>query len=818
MFLKSSMIFAHPDTYILLQVHIILHSPTSATMTSLPLALFFLNFISAHSNSVHIDLSVNQTIPHGAVFLPLSTSHEVLCSLNSSHDKPIDYILFYRGEKLISNRFITVLDSTKVRIYIHSEVSSGDRFFGRFFHNSESTLTELTCANATVTPRPREVENFTCVSNALVNLTCTWVVFNDVPTIYKVYYTPVSESPPARIFHCPKNDPVHHKCTWTSDSNPPYLNDVEFFEFTVQGENEYGTRTQTFKIHHFAVVTAPAPSSLVFVDRTPFSVLLKWWISNQNFEPGWLFYVSYTFAATTFTFSKIYHQRELLILDNEVWLNITDLPYANTDYTVKVFMKAPAASDDYWSAPAIVTIKTSPCVPYQAPLTMIGGFHLVNVTNANRIMDVYWRPILQTERNGDDFYYEVTVFKGNEALEVISLQANERSFRHAIDFEAHRFVFRSGNEEGVSAASSEVYVPEEFVDPVLAAEVRNTINNTNELLWQTRTAVDNFTVFWCKTHGGLCKEIVEFTYTGGNNARFEVPFHRDHRFAISANSAKSSSGLSIPACFIYRDQIGAVKKLQAVQVGSYDLVISWAIDCHREAALLGIRGYSIHYCVAENGLCLEPELIASHKKVETLRTTISGLRPFSVYRISVSALLMEGVGSRSEYLYQRTAEGAPDLDGFDFVEKNVSDSWIQLQWSPPTRMNGVFQHYRVSYNNKDTIVHDNRIMLASLKSNTNYSIRVYACTSKCSTPIGPQVIKTKAHVGRAEYIKSQRVNATHIRLSWDSIPTQDKESEGHSLRIQFEDGNSTVGNNGEVILPSSSKGNEKAALISVAAG
>jgi hypothetical protein len=119
-------------------------------------------------------------------------------------------------------------------------------------------------------------------------------------------------------------------------------------------------------------------------------------------------------------------------------------------------------------------------------------------------------------------------------------------------------------------------------------------------------------------------------------------------------------------------------------------------------------------------------------------------------------------------LFNTTYESAPSDPPRDIVVRNVTNTTMYLEWKNPLALNGMLRYYIVHYNEQRRVVNEvPRVELRGLQANTNYSVRVSACTVNCSAESEPVRVLTGIGVpGRITPPTVRFVNSSQVRLLW----------------------------------------------------
>ncbi|XP_064595863.1 neogenin-like [Liolophura sinensis] len=149
-----------------------------------------------------------------------------------------------------------------------------------------------------------------------------------------------------------------------------------------------------------------------------------------------------------------------------------------------------------------------------------------------------------------------------------------------------------------------------------------------------------------------------------------------------------------------------------------------------------IDSYTVNYTVSDS-LDMKPNLTNSKSVQSTSQNVIiSGLKPYTSYRISVKSHTKGSSGEFSNPILVRTAEGVPSAPvDIEWTLKTPTE--IRISWSPPRNTNGKIVSYEISYRDKQTedwkkIIQNGSASSHSVKElyKKEYLFKVRAVTSK----------------------------------------------------------------------------------------
>lgn len=162
-------------------------------------------------------------------------------------------------------------------------------------------------------------------------------------------------------------------------------------------------------------------------------------------------------------------------------------------------------------------------------------------------------------------------------------------------------------------------------------------------------------------------------------------------------------------------------------VSAFTLKVSWLPPLVPNGVMIN---YRIQYRSTLSDPALSPQTNSLLVDGSISSTSVSGLRPYTIYDIRVVAVNAAGSLS-SNWTRITTAQAAPaDLGLFD-VEKMTNGLSVILRWNVPVKPNGIISNYLVyEYGNINAIYQGltRQFEYPRLKPFTLYQVRLEACT------------------------------------------------------------------------------------------
>ncbi|XP_013774327.1 protein sidekick-2-like [Limulus polyphemus] len=543
---------------------------------------------------------------------------------------------------------------------------------------------------------------------------------------------------------------------------------------------------QEFVINHYKYVLPNSPWSLRSTEKTPNSIKLEW-LHPKNFEywkfePGLYYELSYR--------PKFLEDQEWKIVSigiGKQMYNVTGL-IPNTDYELSVRCRsAEADQEDMWSKPARTSEHTDPDVPYYVPNITKGTFEVQKFINS-RTITLYWKPVPPEHYNGEDFRYVISYKQSYSMLEkrevsgkIVEVTGMKHTFTDMDHHTVYHFKIQSANKEGLSSNMVEMTVDK--TQKLLPGPEEVTAlsygNGKYRVMWEypkkNISAISGFTVFWCPSLH-LRKHPVEWQFVPANMTYedIQLPYDTSYQFAVSADTRKTSSGMKWASCIVpYGNTLDKVQDVR-LSSGVKHLKVEWRLLCSAQKKV--VVKYKVDYCEVETRqeACKQNLWNVTVDNQEATEIQINGLKPFTLYRVTIQVFSKGGISDLSEPEFERTKSGAPSAP-WDVKILDINATAMYLTWKAPLEPNGIISHYVVHYKNNSQKVFVNKdegspsvILWKNIESYTNYSVVVEACVDRyCSPP--SEIIHGMTLIdapGVMEEPHIEVINSTAVRIKW----------------------------------------------------
>lgn len=464
------------------------------------------------------------------------------------------------------------------------------------------------------------------------------------------------------------------------------------------------------------------------------------------------------------------HEREL---NNRMSHALTNLPYANTWYDCRVSLKVKDAEDtaEMWSNYSTHVFKTESRIPDKPPQTDIGSF---SFTDSGHVF-IYWKELLKSENNGPNFKYIIIGANNTNLISTRTLTKLEQIDANIMK-DPYNFHIYSQNDIGKSVNYSTVHIPavrERCEPPTLIKKIRLD-NETYNISWVAPIGgpkIASYTVFWCEPNNESptdCKGSIDFQLVSNDVHSYRLKTNNSMNFAISANSATSSSGMVWAMCTVLPgNEINKLTSIITVKVQSTSIEFKWSLACVDRTIL---TGYVLEYCPIKDPKTEECKELPNIHNITAMAKEykLENLKPYTTYSVRIRMLSENSIGPWSESQVNTTLEAAP-TPPLNLRYHNITNSSVELTWDSPEEINGVLNRYEVSCNGKIISVEKNEgtqhpLLLSGLQSFTEYEVVVKACTVLCSESSNPIIFNTT--IGYPGVIQQPKVINWNL-LKWN---------------------------------------------------
>ncbi|XP_036339002.1 cytokine receptor-like [Rhagoletis pomonella] len=725
------------------------------------------------------DEFVGETIPAN-VEMNVGDSVNISCLINPtifSGENPCEmYFINELTRKRVPDEDILIMNSTYIVYMLRNAPEQSSRLLCKCDRDA------IMETYVYVGTSPRGVSQFNCRSYDFEYMVCNFTQpENPVLTQYNLTYyihSPDYETPA----YCNFDMKPLVVCNITAEHS--YRPQIEEYHFKVHSSNALGSIKQEFTINNLNVMVPAKPGQ-------DFRILK---LTTDSMEATWSMpkYDSYTpnkhrglqwevlLQPDGFPARNTSAQVRVVRVERGCKLFVSELPYAYYWYELRLRVKVrnAAASEDMWSPTFRYRFRTQPRLPDRPPRTDNGGFYVNPLETEVRL---YWEQLEKWEENGDNFTYVIRAEAkpANGRARAILPRQQEASFAvFEWRYDLHYiFDISSRNHLGESSASSRITIYPQTSrsarqhTPKSIHNVYHQTNRSYTLTWLppvVREDLQSYTVYWCYSKLAMptdCRGSIHFRQVSRDTHRFatepQVAEH-DHSLtlAVSANYHQYNTGMHWTSCSVDVNADFEPMEPEVQSISATELRVQWSSKTVCPSIL---SGYNLTYCEVANSPdtdsitppSVESGLFESYTSGRTVsadkapcrgpattitidknwnKCNITGLKPYTLYRLEMFMFSNLKVGKPNEPLVVRTFESAPTPPRQLHVS-NLTDTSARISWLPPSQTNGYIRQYIVKLNNREFVVNasaDNvseiSYVLTNLTSYTAYKAFVIAVT------------------------------------------------------------------------------------------
>ncbi|KAF2974736.1 hypothetical protein EK904_001603 [Melospiza melodia maxima] len=258
-----------------------------------------------------------------------------------------------------------------------------------------------------------------------------------------------------------------------------------------------------------------------------------------------------------------------------------------------------------------------------------------------------------------------------------------------------------------------------------------------------------------------------FHETTSNNSLLMTGLKKytDYKMRVTASTAVGESALSEENEVFVRtpedEPDSPPKNLELINVTATEINLRW-LPPEQPNGL--ITHYEVLYSDSNNFFI---------KNASSTSVSLSEMKPYTLYNISVRAFTRLGYGNQSSFpLLVRTSETVPASAPENITYRNISSMEIELSFFPPSIPNGIIQTYTIYLmrtNGTEQRVINTTLLTLHLNKYTEYTVEVSA-----STTMGEGVRSSPLHVLTDEDAPSSPPQALSVKqllgvtvkLSW----------------------------------------------------
>eukprot|EP00058_Branchiostoma_floridae_P021414 XP_002606904.1 hypothetical protein BRAFLDRAFT_126362 [Branchiostoma floridae] len=439
----------------------------------------------------------------------------------------------------------------------------------------------------------------------------------------------------------------------------------------------------------------------------------------------------------------------------------------NTNYVIQV-QGCTAAETPCGPLSPVELVRTKVGAPDRGPEVQTPEDVWLDYRKGLRNVTLQWQALSPTDSNGVLLGYRIRVrdVRTDEVMELTVIDSGAQTYTHTLGnlkLSAYRVDIMAYNGEGESPATSLV-IPDRAKkpDPPRDLVAMATSDNNLQLSWQPPAEVggiETYLILWCELETDVtCLGLEKNMSVAGDELSIKVidswrPLTR-YRFVVKAvNSAGQSETSNTAAGYVVQGVPSSPPQNVTVQAEtSRSLLVKWKPPPLQDRRGI-ITTYRVYYYVTPTVRGKRTPTAERNASVnitddaQPVQFSLSGLEPFTLYSVRLSAVTSQGEGNKSPPTGARTSQAAPSDPPADVQINDIAVNNITLSWTPPSQPNGIIRYYIIKHGN-DTMSDGNHtaFVLEGLEGNTNYVIQVQGCTA-AETPCGPlspvELVRTK---------------------------------------------------------------------------
>ncbi|XP_078139181.1 phosphatidylinositol phosphatase PTPRQ [Centroberyx gerrardi] len=276
--------------------------------------------------------------------------------------------------------------------------------------------------------------------------------------------------------------------------------------------------------------------------------------------------------------------------------------------------------------------------------------------------------------------------------------------------------------------------------------------------------ITHYTVYGLKLHSNQALQRIAYNTS---ILLTDLDKYTGYKLRVAASTAVGESSLSDEDdIFVFTSEDepdSPPENLTVVETRPSTATLTWSPP---EKANGVIRQYEVLY---------ENQSYSAVVNSSSPRVTLSSLKPFSYYNVSVRAFTRYGHGNQtSDTLLMLSGEDVPGSPPYDLSYESVSPSEVNVTWQPPLVPNGVIIHYSLELWNSTHYLSltspSNFIHITHLKKYARYRIMVQAHTrvgpgNYSSEPLNITTLEDAPDTP-PQFLHAKKLSDYEVELSW----------------------------------------------------
>ena len=222
------------------------------------------------------------------------------------------------------------------------------------------------------------------------------------------------------------------------------------------------------------------------------------------------------------------------------------------------------------------------------------------------------------------------------------------------------------------------------------------------------------------------------------HAGTELSPYTEYEYKVVAGNSKGDISSDWTVVRTFAAPPGSLPQPQVTVIGAFSIDLKWVHPAMPNGV---IRIYKILYRQTDEDPTVSDNTHVIDVPGTYTSTTISGLKPYSDYKLQLEAV--NDVGSvASVWTTFKMGESSPSGLGMFDIEKVAFGTSVILRWGPPAHPNGIITTYRIFEQGSSVAVFqglNREFELRRLEPYTEYSVQLEACTTAgCTRSFGQE--------------------------------------------------------------------------------
>lgn len=606
------------------------------------------------------------TEPSGTIIQKEGSTVRILCGVDGHKYTAERLGFYYSNGTAIDDTFIRKVNRSTIEMVLRNVPEQDSTLVCKLDGQHGISYNDIKIGH-----EPDPITGLKCLSDNWHDMNCSFVKPPNPATVqYSLTYRLAGGS--SQFYLCEQPEMKNSVTFSCYVQSKVYRRTSPMFEFILVSNNSLGSKQQVIPINNYASVVPRPPENLNGLKIMDNGVILGWNVNNkllvfpEPFDFEFLI-ISPTECDAKPKSLKFWNRSST---HNDLPVNFTqhiDLGFANTWYDISIRMKISTApdTDEMWSKANASTlqVKTTARAPDHPPEIDSGSFNI----GPGGDVYLYWKHVSKCFQNGANYSYLVSSSKKVPERPSKLLPHVAFYMKEQVDLDRDTtFTIRSTNAMGHSKAASHLVIPGHTRRLPGPTKIKKILSNGSyQLLWsppqKREDEITSYTVFWCVSKSELpnsCESSIDFEHRMPHQTFFNYTSSQTVNFAVSANSATSTSGMIWARCTTANsNEIGKIKTIWIPRLASTEIEVKWKLECTDSGI---VAGYQLEYCPSREPKtleCMEPQKkLNITGGLDDPKHTLTGLMPYTTYKIIIRMFSNSTMGPASDPLANTTLE------------------------------------------------------------------------------------------------------------------------------------------------------------------